>query len=294
MTPPIRLRFAPSPNGALHLGHALSALLNQEAARRLGGTYLLRLEDIDLERCTPAKEQALLADLAWLGALPAAEPVRQSQRFTLYRDALEKLHGQGLVYRCFASRGDIARAVGHSPARDPDGAPLYPGLWRNASQERIDAALAAGKSFAWRLDSEKALKRLADGRNLHWIESGDGRRQRHAANPAVWGDIVLARKDVPASYHLAAIIDDAAQGITHIVRGHDLKEATSLHILLQKLLGLPQPLYHHHRLILDTDGRKLSKSDRSTSLESLREAGATRDDILRLTGWAPERDLAGL
>lgn len=294
MTTPIRLRFAPSPNGALHLGHALSALLNQEAARRLGGSYLLRLEDIDAERCTSAKETALLADLAWLGAMPTATPLRQSERFALYRDALERLREKGLVYRCFASRGDIARAVGHNPARDPDGAPLYPGLWRHASQERIDAALAAGKSFAWRLDSEKALTCLADGRDLHWTESGGGQAQRQAANPAAWGDIVLARKDVPASYHLAAIVDDAAQSITHIVRGRDLKEATSLHVLLQALLGLPQPLYHHHRLILDVDGRKLSKSDRSTSLQSLRESGATRDDILRLIGWAPDRDLAGL
>lgn len=288
-------RFAPSPNGLLHLGHALSALLNAEAALRTDGRFLLRIEDIDPVRATQAHVAGVQDDLTWLG-LAWEEPVcRQSEHMPAYRDAFARLEAAGLTYPCFATRGEIAAAVASRPnwPHDPDGAPLYPGLWRGASRHAVAAANATVGTPAWRLDMAKALASLRGG-PLGWAEMGAGQRETIAADCAAWGDIVLLRKEVPASYHLAVVVDDARQGITHVVRGRDLYHATSVHALLQRLLGLPSPAYHHHRLILGPDGRKLSKSRGSESLQALRAAGVTPDEVRRLIDWAPEQDLAGL
>jgi glutamyl-Q tRNA(Asp) synthetase len=292
------LRFAPSPNGKLHLGHALSALLNVEAARRLGGRFLVRIEDIDGVRSTEANIAGVLEDLDWLGVRSAEPPIRQSSRFPAYRAALDDLIARGLVYRCFATRSEIAATVAVRPGWpcDPDGAPVYPGLWRDVDDARVASALEAGLPFAWRLDMVAALER-AGGAWLGWQETGAGPSAETGAvpaDPARWGDVVLARKDTPTSYHLAVVVDDAEQAISHVVRGCDLFHATAVHVLLQRLLGLPQPRYHHHRLVTDTDGRKLAKSRGSASLRSLSAGGASPADALRLIGWAPERDLDGL
>lgn len=285
------LRFAPSPNGELHLGHAFSALVTWETARRLDGRFLVRIEDIDVGRCRPEFEAAIFEDLAWLG-IRWEEPVRrQSEHFSDYRDAVARLDAAGLLYPCFATRAETAAAVaereraGQPWPRDPDGAPLYPGLHKHLAPDRRAAWTAEGRPFALRLDMEAAVARAGP---LSWTETGeDGQARAVAAAPAVWGDVVIARKDVPTSYHLAVVVDDALQGVTHVTRGLDLYHATSVHRLLQTVLELPEPLYSHHRLILDADGRKLSKSRRDTGLGCLRKAGATPADIRRLVGLAP-------
>jgi glutamyl-Q tRNA(Asp) synthetase len=270
-------RFAPSPNGHLHLGHALSALLNHDMARAAGGRFLLRIEDIDASRCRPEFEAAILEDLAWLG-LAWEEPVRrQSEHLDAYRAALGRLGG--LVYPSFESRGEIARlAVERGPdwPRDPDGAPLYPGRARDVAPEERARRMEA-EPYALRLDMAAALARVGP---LRWRE-GEG---SVAAQPEAWGDVVLARKDIPTSYHLSVVVDDALQGITHVVRGQDLYWSTSVHRLLQELLGLPAPTYHHHRLVLDDEGRKLSKSTRATALRELRAQGVTPRVIRSMVG----------
>ncbi len=282
-------RFAPSPNGELHLGHALSALTGFELARRLGGRFLLRIEDIDLERSRPQFTQGIYDDLAWLG-LSWEEPVLvQSQHFAEYLAAADALIAKGLLYPCFATRSEVAAAA--DPAQvDPDGAPLYPGLWKAATPEEVQARFTAGETPAMRIDVQKAFEvyeKTHPGVPLTFIELGHGvDAQVIAAEPTMWGDAVIVRKDVPASYHLAVVVDDARQGITHVTRGEDLFAATHLHRLLQALLGLPAPVYCHHRLIAGDDGRKLSKSARDTSLRSLRDDGATAADIRRLVGLA--------
>ena len=285
------LRFAPSPNGELHLGHALSALLNADMARQSGGRLLLRIEDIDLARCTPAFEQGIRDDLVWLG-ISFEQPVRrQSEHFADYEAALDTLRAMGLLYPAFMSRGEIrahiaAHEADHGPwPRDPDGAPIYPGTDRRLDAGEQHARMTSGEPFAWRLDMARALEGL--GKPLTWQETGSGPAGETgtiSADPSAWGDVVLARKETPASYHLCVTVDDARQGVTHVVRGQDLFHATSIHSLLQELLGLDEPVYHHHRLILGEDGRKLSKSLKDTSLASLRAAGMTPDDIRRLAG----------
>lgn len=281
-------RFAPSPNGRLHLGHALSALINAEMAADTGGRLLLRIEDIDLTRCTPELEQAVLDDLDWLG-IPYEPPVRrQSQHFPLYRQALDTLIARGLVYPAFLTRGEVKARVaafeenGAVWPRDPDGAPLYPTEERDLSTEERAEKLATTDRHALRLDMAKAV--AAIGHRLSWQETGDGPRGEITADPKAWGDVVLWRSDAPASYHVAVTVDDAAQGVTHVVRGLDLFYATSVHRLLQTLLDLPQPVYHHHRLILGPDGRKLSKSAGDTALAVLRADGKTPSDIRALVG----------
>lgn len=276
-------RFAPSPNGRLHLGHALSALLNAEMAESLGGRLLLRIEDIDLTRCTPELERAVLDDLTWLG-IPFEQPVRrQSEHFALYREALKRLLAMGLVYPAFLTRGEVKARVsafereGGLWPRDPDGAPLYPTEERSLGEDERAEKLSTAERHAWRLDIDKALSLVA--KPLTWRETGDGPTGEMAADPAAWGDVVLWRSDAPSSYHLAVTVDDAAQGVTHVVRGLDLFHATSVHRLLQELLGLPEPVYHHHRLILGPDGRKLSKSLGDTALSVLRAEGKTPSDI---------------
>lgn len=281
--PPPVFRFAPSPNGHLHLGHALSAFINADSARRTGGRMLLRIEDIDTTRCRPEYEAAICEDLAWLG-LDWEKPVRrQSGHMRDYKAALDKLDAMGLAYPSFESRAEIDRLVAARDAdggwpRDPDGAPLYPGHGKSLSAAERKQKMAAGEPYALRLDMTAALARTG---TLSWREGEEG---SILADPAAWGDAVLARKDAPTSYHLSVVVDDALQGVTHVARGRDLYPATGVHRLLQDLLGLPAPFYRHHRLVLDSEGRKLSKSGRSTAIRQLREDGATPSDIRRMAG----------
>ena len=286
-------RFAPSPNGELHLGHALSALTNQAMAERAGGRLLLRIEDIDTARCTPEFEAGILRDLAWLG-LSWEQPVRrQSQHFAAYEGFLDLLVGEELVYPAFMSRGEtrahIAEAErrGRDWPRDPDGVPLYPGLDKTLPLAERKRRIAEGEPFAWRLDVAHAMARLSEP--LGWREflGEDMAATREVeAQPQEWGDVVLARKEVPTSYHLSAVTDDALQGVSHVVRGQDLFAATSVQRLLQSLLGLPEPVYFHHRLVIGPDGRKLSKSFGDAGLSHLRAAGRSPDDVRRLLGLA--------
>ena len=282
-------RFAPSPNGYLHLGHAYSALLNYESARQAGGRFLLRIEDIDVTRCRPEFETAIYEDLAWLGIVWETPVRRQSKHLAVYRDAVERLAAQGLIYPGFESRGEIARLVAQREAegswpRDPDGAPVYPGIAKSPSPGERARLLESGVPYALRLDMAAARARAGD---LTWIEQGEGPSGEIGtipAQPQVWGDVILARKETPTSYHLSVTIDDALQGVTDVVRGRDLFGSTGVHRLLQELLGLPQPVYRHHRLVLDEEGHKLSKSVRATGLRQLRAAGASPADIRRLVG----------
>lgn len=282
-------RFAPSPNGLLHLGHARSALLNDAMARAVGGRFLLRIEDIDAARCRPEYEAAICDDLAWLG-LDWERPVRrQSEHFAVYRSALDRLAGMGLVYESFESRGDIRRAVEGRPGWpcDPDGAPLFPFVRDGMSAAERAARRASGAPYALRLDMGQAAARaeaLAGPLSWEEVDAAGGPARVLAADPLAWGDVILARKDVPTSYHLAVVVDDALQAITHVVRGADLRAATSVHRVLQVLFGLPAPLYTHHALLLDGEGRKLSKSIGSQSLAALRREGADPQDIRRLAG----------
>lgn len=283
--PPV-FRFAPSPNGDLHLGHALSAILNAEAAAAEGGRFLVRIEDIDGERSRPEFVARILEDLDWLG-LPYERPVRrQSDHVGTYRGAIDRLAAMGLVYPTFASRSAIAAAVAErmSWPRDPDDAPLYPGLDRDLDPAEAARRIAAGEPHALRLAMDRAATLAGP---LVWQEDGTGPAGETGtitADPLRWGDVVLARKDAPASYHVAVVIDDAAQGVTDVIRGVDLFHATAVHRLLQALLGLPAPRYRHHRLILGPDGRKLSKSLASTSLRALRADGATPAEVRSLVG----------
>ncbi|MFN3765446.1 MAG: tRNA glutamyl-Q(34) synthetase GluQRS [Aliihoeflea sp.] len=290
MSQPV-FRFAPSPNGPLHLGHAYSALLNHDLARQVGGRFLLRIEDIDRERCRPRFERAILGDLEWLG-LEWEEPVRrQSGHLDDYREALDRLVEAELVYPAFLSRGDVRAVIAEEEARgadwprDPDGAPLYPTIERVLPEDERRARIEAGAPFAWRLDIDAAMKRVSG--KLDWQEQGSGPQGETgliSADPRVWGDFIVARKDVPTSYQLSVVVDDAIQGVTHVVRGRDLFHATSGQRLLQELLGLSPPVYLHHDLILGEDGRKLSKSRGDTGLEALRTAGLTPNDIRRMVG----------
>ncbi len=288
MPPPV-FRFAPSSNGYLHLGHAFSALLNHDLARRSGGTFLLRIENINSARCRPEFELAIYQDLAWLG-ITWEEPVRrQSDHLPLYAQALARLTRQGLIYPAFESRAEIARMVAGRDSmgfwpRDPDGVPLYPGTAEDLSAAERDRRTGSGAPYALRLDMAAACRRAGD---LNWREQGqgpDGETGTIAASPQAWGDVILARKETPTSYHLSVVVDDALQGVSEVVRGQDLFWATSVHRLLQRLLDLPEPVYRHHPLLRDADGRKLSKSSASTGLRELRAAGFSPQDIRRMVG----------
>ena len=277
-------RFAPSPNGYLHLGHAYSALLNAKLARETGGRFLLRIEDIDTVRCTPEKVEACFEDLAWLGLAWEQPVLRQSEHFSRYSAVAADLQARGLVYPCFCTRGDIARAA--PSGRDPDGAPLYPGTCRSLSADERAARSAAGQPFALRLDMGKALAQVGA---RTWAEAQDARLEGFRCEPAMaerWGDVVLVRKDCPTSYHLAVVLDDAVQGVTHVVRGADLYAATGIHRVLLVLLGLPAPRYFHHGLIRDDEGKKLAKSAASLPLRQLRQEGASASDIRARLGFA--------
>jgi glutamyl-Q tRNA(Asp) synthetase len=275
------LRFAPSPNGYLHLGHAYSALMNRRVAQRLGGVLRLRFEDIDPVRCRPEYAQAALEDLAWLGIEFTPPILYQSGRLQAYREALQTLQRAGFVYPCFCTRGDISRAVaGRSDwPCDPDGAPLYPGTCRHLTAAERERRGRDGALMVQRLDMVAAFARCRPG--LAWTEFREGVDPADVpAEPLRWGDAVLARKDVPTSYHLSVVVDDAAQSITDVVRGEDLFPATALHRLLQVLLGLQAPRYHHHRLRRDETGAKLSKTRQSASLHAMRLAGMSVQRVL--------------
>ncbi len=273
-------RFAPSPTGYLHLGHAFAALAAHDAAHARGGRFLLRIEDIDTARCKSEYEQAIFEDLGWLG-LRWEEPVlRQSTRFGAYRAALDRLRAQDLLYPCFCTRSEIAAEIARAVEAPygPEG-PLYPRTCRALGKDARTARIASGASYALRLDVAEAARRAGP---LHFMEEGAGPAAESgaiSAAPEMFGDVVLARKETPASYHLAVVVDDAYQGITRVTRGNDLFAATHVQRLLQALLELPVPAYAHHRLILDQHGRKFSKRDSAITLRELRASGATPDDI---------------
>lgn len=282
-------RFAPSPNGELHLGHALSALIGFEMAQRCGGRFLLRIEDIDPARCREDLVQQIYDDLEWLGIAWETPVLRQSQHVADYRTAADRLDEAGLLYPCFASRREIADAAKDGQAgTDPDGGPLYPGLHKNLSSAEVAHRKARGEPFALRLHMDRAVAAL---RKMHGnaaltCKAMDeaGLIEGQPVEPERWGDCVIVRKDAPASYFLAATFDDARQGVTHVTRGRDLQAATSVQRLLQALLGWPEPIYHHHRLMIDEAGRKLSKSARDTALRALRDNGVTPEEVRRLVG----------
>jgi glutamyl-Q tRNA(Asp) synthetase len=277
-------RFAPSPNGRLHLGHAYSALLNERLAREAGGRLLLRIEDIDRARCRPELEAALRADLAWLGIGFDGPVRRQSERFEAYRAVLGGLRRRGLAYPCFCSRRAVAEAAGEDGPRDPDGAPLYPGTCRGLPAPVAAARIAAGAPHTWRLGLDRALAAAPGPHAVRRFAPG-GAETAVPAEPRRWGDPVIGRRDAPTSYHLAVVVDDADQGVTHVVRGADLLAATDLHVLLQALLGLDPPAYHHHELIRDEGGLKLAKRLGSRALADLRADGVAPAAIRAALGF---------
>jgi glutamyl-Q tRNA(Asp) synthetase len=292
-------RFAPSPTGYLHLGHAFSALFAAQAAEppdiikscaerpaaHPGGRFILRIEDIDRGRCRPEFTAAILEDLAWLG-LTWEEPVRrQSEHLDDYAAALGRLDGMGLIYPCFCTRADIAHEIAGAGAAPhlsgrtgPDGL-VYPGICRRLTPDQAAARQAAGEAFALRLKTDEAMARTGA---LAWTDAEAG---TVAAHPQLFGDVVLARKDTPTSYHLAVTVDDALQGVTLVTRGQDLFAATHIHRLLQALLDLPVPDYHHHRLLVGESGERLAKRDRAATLRSLREAGRTPAELRAMVGF---------
>jgi glutamyl-Q tRNA(Asp) synthetase len=273
-------RFAPSPTGYLHLGHAFSALTAWRRAREAGGRFLLRLEDIDPGRCRPEYASAIQEDLRWIG-LDWENPIRvQSEHLEDYRTVLDRLAARGLLYPCFCTRADIAREINDAAAapHGPDGGAVYPGICRNLTPDQQSKRIAAGERFALRLRMERAITAP-----LWYDEEAEGAIR---CDPAAFGDVVLARKDAPASYHLCVTHDDALQGVTLVTRGEDLRPATHLHRLLQHLMGWPAPRYAHHRLLTDAAGRRLAKRDHAATLRDLRASGATPADVLALAGLA--------
>jgi glutamyl-Q tRNA(Asp) synthetase len=276
------LRFAPSPNGRLHLGHAYSALFTAHWAERLGGKFLLRIEDTDVARCKPEFTEAIFEDLRWLG-LEWPEPVwRQSERFDAYARFAGELRQMGLLFPCFCSRSEIAAAA---QGTDPDGAPLYPGTCRHLAPSEVEPRLAEGRDVQWRLHGELAIARAGMLTFTVAQPTPLDRPQIRYARPERWGDVVIQRKDTPTSYHLSVVVDDDAQGVTNVTRGRDMEASTDIHVLLQFLLGLASPVYTFHKLILDDEGRKLAKSRGSETLADLRRAGWTADDVRAKLGF---------
>ncbi len=284
MTANFITRFAPSPTGHLHLGHAFSALLVFDMAKKAHGRFILRMEDIDQTRCRPEFEQAIYEDLHWLGITWAEPVMRQSTRLSFYQKALDKLQNRGLLYRCFKTRKEIA-ALSKDLPLGPDG-PAYKGAALPAKEEA--AKLKAGQAFAWRLSAHALQTQYGkdlSGLFFHETNSGPaGEKGDIPIDPSLFGDIVLARKDTGIAYHLACTLDDAAQNISHVIRGQDLFYASHIHRVLQMLLDLPTPIYHHHRLITDKQGKKFSKRDRSKTLQSLRAEGVTPRQIREMVG----------
>lgn len=283
---PTVTRFAPSPTGYLHLGHAFAALTAHDLAQSAQGQFILRLEDIDAGRCTEDFAASIEEDLDWLGLKWPHPVMQQSERFAAYAAALAALDSSGLVYPCFCTRKDIQAEIEnaysaphHAPA-GPDGL-IYPGLCRHLTSAERDERIASGEPYALRLRMEAATQQSG---KLTWV---DDTGYESTASPEIFGDVVVARKDIPTSYHLAVVVDDAAQGITLVTRGEDLRSATHVHRLLQHLLGLATPTYHHHRLITDQTGKKFSKRDASVTLRQLRESGHSVAEVVRMTGFIP-------
>lgn len=275
----ITTRFAPSPTGLLHLGSAYSALVGWRRARAAGGRFLLRIEDIDPTRCRPEHAAAIIEDLAWLGIDWDGDVRRQSEHLEEYRAALDRLQAMGLLYPCFCTRGDIEAEIarsGHAP-HGPEG-PVYPGTCRAIPASQREARIAAGEAHALRLDMAQAVALAGP---LDWQDEEKGTIR---ATPEAFGDVVLARKETPTSYHLSVTLDDALQGVTLVTRGMDLFEATQIHRLLQALFDLPVPLYAHHRLLTGPDGRRYAKRDRSLTIAALREAGHTPEEVRAMVG----------
>lgn len=283
-TAPLITRFAPSPTGLLHLGHAHAALFAAKAASSSGGQFLVRIEDIDAGRCRAEFEDAISEDLSWLGLEWPHPVLRQSERMADYQEALDRLHARDLLYPCFCTRKDIAAEIHsshgapHLAALGPDG-PLYPGTCRSVSLDERQHKMHSGAPFALRLDMDRAVK--AQGA-LTWHDRIEGDVQ---ATPEIFGDVVLARKDIPTSYHLAVCVDDHIQGITLVTRGQDLFPATHVHRLLQALLGLNTPIYHHHGLLKGPDGQRLAKRDKAETIRALRKSGCSPADVRRLAGF---------
>ena len=273
-SPAVVTRFAPSPTGRLHLGHAYAALFAYRAAKQAGGRFLVRIEDIDGTRCSPAHERAMLDDLAWLGLEWDPAVRRQSEHLADYAAAIERLKTLGVVYPCFCTRSDIRAEILRSGAapQGPDG-PHYPGICRRSSANERRQLTRQGKSFGWRLDVTRAA---AITGNLDWIDLGLG---RVTANVHAFGDVVVARKETPTSYHLAVTVDDHLQGVSLVTRGDDLIPSTHIHRLLQALLGYDPPVYHHHPLIRDAEGKRLAKRDDSPTIAGLRGAGHTPEEV---------------
>ncbi len=278
-------RFAPSPNGLLHLGHAYSALLNYKMATQLGGKFLLRIEDIDITRCKPEFAVAIEEDLKWLGIEWEYPIRRQSEHFQDYEQAFLKLKEMGLVYPSVLSRSEIKSFIQQQSTKkswplDPDGVPIYPDEKLVIDQDERKRRLSDRNSIIWRLDMKKALASV--GQKLDWYEEGvgpNGESGKIKANPTVWGDVILVRKDTPTSYHLSVVVDDAIQNVTHIIRGQDLFWSTGVQRLLQQLLNFPTPQYFHHELIFDASGKKLSKSKQNTGIRVIRAKGTTVKEI---------------
>jgi glutamyl-Q tRNA(Asp) synthetase len=271
-------RFAPSPTGYMHLGHVRSALEGWRAARQSGGRFLLRLEDLDRVRCRDEYAAAILEDLAWLGIDWDGPVRRQSEHFDDYRDALGRLEELGVLYPCFCTRREIQAEIAQAGgAPQGEAGPLYPGTCRQLELADRVAKERAGLDFALRLDLARALALTGP---LDWIEEGGGAPQHVNADPAMLGDVVLARKETPASYHLAVTVDDALQGVTLVTRGEDLATATHIHRLLQALLGLPTPHYHHHPLLTDATGRRLAKRDHALTIGAMRASGMRPDAVI--------------
>lgn len=277
-------RFAPSPTGRLHIGHAYSAILAHDAARAAGGEFLLRIEDIDATRCRPEFETAIYDDLAWLGLRWPAPVRRQSEHLAAYATVLEKLNALGVVYRCFLTRKEIAAlslSAPHTPGEGPDGV-IYAGPLQHMRADEEEDRISRGESFAWRLSINYSQDLLGeDFARLVFVERDEGSNTEHmiTARPHLLGDVILGRKDTPTSYHLSVVHDDALQRVTHIIRGEDLRASTHIHVLLQRLLGLPTPVYTHHPLLTGSDGKRYAKRDQSLTLAALREAGASPADI---------------
>jgi glutamyl-Q tRNA(Asp) synthetase len=281
MSPPIITRFAPSPTGMLHLGHAFSALFAFEAAQESGGRFLLRIDDIDFTRCQQKFEEKIFENLKWLGIQWELPVRRQSEHLPDYMVAADQLRTRGLLYPCFCTRKDIQKEIedaGGAP-HGPEGA-LYPGMCRSLSDDERQSRIARGDSFAMRLNLNRALAE-ADA-SLEWIDQARGPQR---ARPELLGDAVLVRKDIGCSYHLAVVVDDALQQVTRITRGEDLFEATHIQRLLQALLGLPTPEYHHHPIICDSDGKRLAKRNEAETLSSLRTRGVSARDVRKRLGF---------
>ncbi|MEM9018351.1 MAG: tRNA glutamyl-Q(34) synthetase GluQRS [Verrucomicrobiota bacterium] len=278
---PIVTRFAPSPTGHLHKGHAYSALQASRFARKLGGRFLLRIENIDFTRCKPENTDQILEDLAWLG-IEWEEPVRvQGQHLADYESAANRLREEGFLYPCFCTRKDIERELAEAGQAPHSGTPLYPGTCRKLGPEERERRVVAGMEHCYRIDLQAALASIDI--DLEWNDSVSGIQR---AQPELLGDAILVRKDIATSYHLAVVVDDALQGITDVVRGVDLFESTHLHVVLQRLLGLPTPTYHHHPLLTDESGNRLAKRDRSITLKELRESGVTAEKLRAELGFS--------